>query len=254
MSPFQMAETVAVLIFGACILGIIAAPLLSEAHLSSKSLEIIKDARGIITGLTALTLGLLIANANSSFEDKSNQIKAEAASAIVVDRLLRDFGPKADHARDELKIAVQSEIDRMYDAKMTDADVKKVFSSIRKGKIRAEILKLTPQNDSETWLRSTALSTAQDFLGARWRIFQEMNSGIKWPLVYVAVFWLVAIFFSLGVETPRNVFAISAMFVASLAMAGAMFLMFEMDMPFQGFIRISPAPLEDALHQIAAPA
>ncbi len=250
MSPFEMAMFIASLIFGACLVGNIVAPLLSETHLSAQALVIIKDARSIITGLTALTLGLLIATANSSFEEKSKEVKVEATNAILVDRLLRDYGPQADRAREELRIAVQNEVDRMNEARQPGVDAKQIFGSVRSGNIRSEILKLSPHDDRETWLKTTALAAAQEFVTSRWRIYHEMNSSIKWPLVYVAVFWITAIFFSLGVETPRNIFPISGMLVASIAMAGAMYLMFEMDMPFQGFITVSAAPLESAVQQI----
>ncbi|MGJ0512825.1 hypothetical protein [Methylocystis sp.] len=250
MSPFETALVVAAVIFAACLLGIIVAPRLSEAHLSAKALEIINDARSLVTGLAALTLGLLIATANSSFEEKSKEIKHEATNAILVDRLLRDYGPQADRAREELRIAVQNELDRMNEARRPGVDAKQIFGTVRSGNIRSEILKLSPNNDREAWLKTTALAAAQDFVTSRWRIYHEMNSSIKWPLVYVAVFWIAAIFFSLGIKTPRNIFPVGGMLIASLAMAGAMYLMFEMDMPCQGFITVSAAPLESAVQQI----
>ena len=250
MSPLMLAAIIAVILFGACILGICAAPLMSEAHLSVKTLERIKDARALVVGLTGLTLGLLVAGANTSFEEKTKEIKTQAANVILTDRYLRDFGPSADLAREQLRITVKKIIAQVDDAQVNGAEPKKIFTNIHTGKIRAAILKLTPQGDGEVWLKASALSALHEFSASRWRIHQEMNSSIKWPLVYVVVFWLVAIFFSLGVDTPRNAFAITGMLVSAVAMAGAIFLMLEMDMPFQGYITLSTAPLESAAQLI----
>jgi hypothetical protein len=193
-----------------------------------------------VTGLAALTLGLLIATANSSFEEKSKEIKHEATNAILVDRLLRDYGPQADRAREELRIAVQNELDRMNEARRPGVDAKQIFGTVRSGNIRSEILKLSPNNDREAWLKTTALAAAQDFVTSRWRIYHEMNSSIKWPLVYVAVFWIAAIFFSLGIKTPRNIFPVGGMLIASLAMAGAMYLMLKWTCRFRASSRFPP--------------
>ncbi len=61
------------------------------------------------------------------------------------------------------------------------------------------------------------------------------------------VFWLTIIFASFGLFAPRNATAITAMLVCSLSIAGAIFLILEMDQPFAGLIRISSAPMRDAL-------
>ena len=250
MSPLMLSAIIAAVLFGSCILGIFTAPLMPEAHLSVKTLERIKDARALVVGLTGLTLGLLVAGANSSFEEKAKEIKTQAANVILTDRYLRDFGPSADSAREQLRITVQKIISQVNDAEINGSDPKKIFTNIHTGKIRGAILKLSPQGDGEAWLKSSALSALHEFSASRWRIYQEMNSNIKWPLVYVVVFWLIAIFFSIGVDTPKNVFAASGMFISAVAMAGAIYLMLEMDMPFHGYITLSAAPLESAAQLI----
>jgi len=64
------------------------------------------------------------------------------------------------------------------------------------------------------------------------------------------VFWLTVIFASFGMFAPRNGTVISALFVAALSMAGSIYLIAEMDQPFNGFIKISSAPMHFALAQL----
>jgi hypothetical protein len=46
---------------------------------------------------------------------------------------------------------------------------------------------------------------------------------------------------------PSNVIVITTLFVCALSVAGAIFLILELDQPFEGVIRISSAPLRNAL-------
>ena len=48
----------------------------------------------------------------------------------------------------------------------------------------------------------------------------------------------------------RNGTVIGALFVAALSMAGSIYLIAEMDQPFNGFIKISSAPMYFALEQL----
>ena len=55
------------------------------------------------------------------------------------------------------------------------------------------------------------------------------------------------IFASFGLNAPRNATVIAAFLICSLAIGGAIFLVLEMDSPFEGVLRISPAPMANAL-------
>ena len=57
------------------LLGVAVRPLLSESHLQPDSKDVVKMATGLIGTLAALVLGLLIASANSSFDQKTNQVR-----------------------------------------------------------------------------------------------------------------------------------------------------------------------------------
>jgi hypothetical protein len=46
---------------------------------------------------------------------------------------------------------------------------------------------------------------------------------------------------------PPNATAIIALMLAALSVSGAIFLILELDMPFDGAIQISPRPMHNAL-------
>ena len=67
------------------------------------------------------------------------------------------------------------------------------------------------------------------------------------PFLVVLVFWLTILFISFGLFAPPNATVIATLFVCALSVSGAIFLILELDQPFEGLIRISSAPLRNAL-------
>jgi hypothetical protein len=61
------------------------------------------------------------------------------------------------------------------------------------------------------------------------------------------VLWLGAIFAFFGLFAPRNPTVIAVLFVCALSASSAIFLIEEMNSPFDGWITVSPEPLQQAL-------
>ena len=67
------------------------------------------------------------------------------------------------------------------------------------------------------------------------------------PFLVVLVFWLSMIFTSFGLFAPANSTVVAVLLVCALSVAGAIFLVLELDQPFYGLIRISDQPMRRAL-------
>jgi hypothetical protein len=69
------------------------------------------------------------------------------------------------------------------------------------------------------------------------------------PTIFLGmlIFWLTVLFASLGLLAPRNLTTWSCLFVCAVSMAGAIYLILEMNRPLEGVVQISPAPLRKAL-------
>ena len=70
-------------------------------------------------------------------------------------------------------------------------------------------------------------------------------------MLMVVVCWLFVIFLSFSLLAPPNATASLALLVAALSVSGALFLILELDRPFDGLIRISGQPMHHALSQFA---
>jgi hypothetical protein len=63
----------------------------------------------------------------------------------------------------------------------------------------------------------------------------------------VLVFWFTTIFFSFGLFAPSNATVIAVLLVSGLSIAGAIFLVVDLNRPFEGLLRMPSDPLRDAL-------
>src|SRR5450631_2787675 len=114
MNDLLISLLVFAVIFGGALVGVVVRPFLSEKHLHPESKEVVKMATGLIGTLAALVLGLLIASAKSSFDQKTSQVRQMTATIILLDDLLAQYGPEAAALRDLLRQSVPPLANRIW--------------------------------------------------------------------------------------------------------------------------------------------
>ena len=62
----------------------------------------------------------------------------------------------------------------------------------------------------------------------------------------ILLFWLTIMFTSFGLLAPRNATVITVLLFCALSVAGAVFLILELDRPFHGLITVPADPLRYA--------
>lgn len=218
-----------------------------EQHLSDESKDTVNIGIRLIATMTALVLGLVTASAKSSFDALDTAVKHSAGDVITLDRILADYGPESREAREALYQSVEHRLgmtwpkDPSRAAELEMPDVEGVVGRIRR---------LSPQNDDQRWLQSRALDLGEALLDARWVVLSSVGASVSVPFLAALLFWLTVIFASFGLFAPRNATVIAVLFVCALSVASAVFLILEMDGPFEGLVKISPDPLRYALSQM----
>ena len=251
MTPTVIALIVFACVFGGALLGMVLRLLTPEHHLSQDSQDVIKLGMGLIATMAALVLGLVIATAKSSYDMHRDAVKSSAAKALLLDRVLASYGPETKETRDLLRQILARRLDEIWPedrSRSAGSDGPRTAPTARE--FEARILQLSPQNDGQRWLQSQALQIASDVMETRWLVLGGQGSSIPLPFLVVVVFWLTIIFGSFGLFAPRNATVVAVLFLCALSLAGSIFLILEMDQPFQGLMKISGAPLRYALSQL----
>jgi hypothetical protein len=92
------------------------------------------------------------------------------------------------------------------------------------------------------------LQISGDIAEGRWLLVEQLGqSSVPMPFLVMLVFWLTVIFAGFGLFSPRNATVIAVLLICALSAAGALFLIMESDTPYEGLIKVSSAPLSNAL-------
>jgi hypothetical protein len=238
-------------VVAATLAGLFLHGILPKDHLSDESKDTVKLGMGMVATLAALILGLLIGFATNSFNNMRSEIQRSAANIVLLDRAMANYGAETKEIRDLLRNATRARIASVWaeaefePSKFESADAVAALESIQ-GKIR----ELSPRTDAQRWLQSRALSLSNEIAQTRWLLIAQADSSIPPVLLAVLVFWVAIIFLSFALFAPRNATVLAALLICGLSVSGSIFLLLELNSPFDGAIRISSAPMRDALARL----
>jgi hypothetical protein len=221
---------------------------LPDYQVRDDSRDLVKTASAMIATLVALVIGLLVSSAKSSFDQASEGVTQVGTKVILLDRTLRRYGPEATPIRARMREVVQATVEQLWPS---GGRPKEGMAAVERGTgmydVQDMIERLAPTDEVHGAVRTQALQACNDLLQSRWLAIERAQTALPTPLLVLLIFWLTVLFTSLGLLAPRNPTTASCLFVCAVSMAGALFVLMEMNRPFEGIIQVSPAPLVKAL-------
>ena len=246
MSSWVLALVVFAVILGGSFGGM----LLRLPVLAEDSKDLVRLGTGVIGTISALVLGLLIASAKTSYDTQRSQVRELTANIILLDRVLAEYGPEANAARDALRRSIAPLVDQIWREGSSGVTATTPFEPTATiEEAFHKVQELSPQNDNQRALQARAIQVFADLAHTRLLLFAQTDNPIPKPFLVVLVFWLTIIFASFSLFTRPKV--VAALFIFALSTSGAIFLILELGQPFSGLMRISSAPLRNALAPLA---
>jgi hypothetical protein len=228
-------------IFGASFVATRIRPLLPEPHQSAETKDTVKLAMALVATMTALVLGLLVGSAKGTYDAEKANVATTSAKIVMLDRVLAHYGTEAMPVRMMLRTGVQHLITGLWPS---DEGVAQLDPSAASGDLFYDALQqLTPKDDVQRAMKAQALSGAYELGQIRWLLYEQSTTSISVPLLVGVVLWLMVLFFSFGLFAPPNSTAFLALLVSAMSVSGAIFLILELDQPFNGLIHISSEPM-----------
>jgi hypothetical protein len=251
MGGIGIASLTFVCAFGGAILGNYIRSVIPPAHLSKESQDVMKLGMGLVATMTALLLGLVTASARSSFDSQDAVIRTGAANIVTLDRLLARYGPETKATRVLIRGAVAFRVETTWPGDgSAGSGITKTVGTPAVEEIEDEILQLSPANDTQRWFKAESLKLSEEVLKARWRTLGNQGGSVPNAFLIVVIFWLTVTFVSFGLYAKLNPAVMAVLFIAAVSVAGAVFLILELDGPFDGLIKISSGPMRYALSQL----
>jgi hypothetical protein len=246
MSALAVAAVVFACIVAGALAGIALRGLLPSHHLSDQSRDVVRLCTGLVATMAALVLGLLVASAKGAYDTQRDGLDGIAANLTLLDTVLQQYGPPAEEARAQLRRTVAVAIARLWPEDAAQEPTLGAPETMAGGKLlHAQILGLVPADDTQRALQSQALQIVAE-LGRLLLVAQHESTAISGVFLVILTFWLVVLFASFGLFAPRNATVVAALLISALSVSGAVFLILELDHPFDGLIQVPSAPLRSA--------
>jgi hypothetical protein len=227
-------------------------PHLPAAYRTKETTDLVRLGVGVISTISAVALGLLISSVKGSFDQVNHDVQAFATELIILDRALRLHGtPEAEEARALLTRYTERAIQETWLGSGGAVVVDDRVAGALLDHAEAATVALPP-DPRRPGLTDRIATDIRDVVRRRWALLDESGSAVSPPLVAILVLWLGLTFASFGYNTPRNGLVVAVLLVSAASVAGALFMIIEMDGAFTWLIAVPDAPMRRALAHMQA--
>lgn len=248
MSAIALSSITFACITGGVLFGMLLRATLPDHHLSPDTKDVVRLGTGLIGTIAALVLGLLVGTAKNTYDTQTTLVRQMTANIILLDQILRQYGPDADATRTSLQRGVTILADRLWRENRSDSEKANRFEISAAGEaFYTKLQELAPKDDSQRSLQARAIQLSTDIAQTRLLLFAQTENSIPMPFLAVLIFWLTIIFMSFSLFAKPNPVVVGSLIIFALSAAGAIYLILELSQPFAGLMQISSAPLRNAL-------
>src|SRR5262252_9848859 len=225
---------------------------LPEHQLCDETKSTVTISMAVVATFSALVLGLLISNANTSFSALGGEVTTLSAQILRLDQMLLRYGPETKPARETLRRYAEHKTADMFPDDPADFHLGNPATYELLQRVEDEMLALKPANPRDKWWLEQGMTLASKIGDTRWLLTQQLGQGTPKPFVALLVFWLVLLFASFGLFAPRIFISAVTLTLCALAVAGAVGMILELEKGLGGLVHISAQPMRQAVKELQA--
>jgi len=223
---------------------------LPEHHLTDETKSLVSVSMAVVATISALVLGLLISNANTSFSAVGGEVTALSAQILRLDQIMRRYGQDTDAARETLLQYAERKTADLFPDHPTDVRLDNPLTYELLQQLEDSLLALKPANPRDQWWLGQAMTLAGKIGDTRWLLAQQVGQGTPKAFLALLVFWLTLLFASFGLFAPRNLTSAITLALCAMAVAGAVGMILELEKGFGDLIHVSPQPMRQAVRTL----
>ena len=251
-NPLIIGLVVLAIILAGAFAGVKVRDHLPEHHLTDETRSLVSVSTAVVATVSALVLGLLISNANTSFVRVGGEITTLSAQILRLDQVLHRFGPDAEPARNTLQQYAEQKTADLFPDDPADVQLSNPSTYELLQRLEDFLLVLKPANPRDQWWLGQAMTLAAKIGETRWLLAQQIGQGTPKTFVALLVFWLALLFASFGLFAPHNLTSTVILTLCALAVAGAVGMFLELEQGFGSLVHVSPQPMRQAVKTLQA--
>ncbi|MBV9724084.1 MAG: hypothetical protein JO299_02815 [Gammaproteobacteria bacterium] len=225
-------------------------PRLPDHQRNDRTHDAVKVGVGMVVVLSALVLGLLVASAKNTFDTATRDLRRFSTQIVLLDRTLRAYGPEAASARSLIEHYLERALAGTWPTDQNPAIVEDPQAEQLLYQLQSAILAFMPEDPRKRALSDELKTEVRRLIELRWTLVEEAAESPNIPLLSVLLIWLMLVFASFGYNAPRNGVVTVTFVLCAASIGGALFLVIQMSQPFDGLIKVSPAPLQNTLAHV----
>lgn len=251
MQEFLVALAVFVLLVTAAIGSLVVCSRLPAHHRSEETHSVIKIAATVFVLMASILLGLLVNSVRNTFETADRTLHTFATEIILLDRALRQYGPETAEARRKLGDYTREAIEGTWPAEGAPIIADAKAGALLDG-VATQLRAIVPPDAAHAGILSRIDQKLQRVVELRWQLIGASRSTVYTPLFIMLVAWLMLIFASVGFNAPFNPVVVFTTVLAAFVISASLYILMDLDLPYEGPVRISPKPLQQALQMITS--
>jgi hypothetical protein len=202
---------------------------LPKHHLTDETKGLVSVSMAVVATVSALVLGLLISNANTSFSALAGEVTTLSAQILRLDQMLRRYGRDTDPARETLRQYAERKTSDLFPDDPADVRLGNPSTYELLQRLEDSLLDFKPANPRDQWWLGQAMTLAAKIGDTRWLLAQQVGQGTPKAFVALLIFWLTLLFASFGLFAPPNLTSAVTLTLCALAVAGAVGMILELE-------------------------
>ena len=246
MNPFVRTVIFALLTFASGLLGFFLQWLLPVQYVADTK-GVVGSIIGLVTLLLALVLGLLVWSSYGVYANQNTELQSLGPLILKLDFALEQYGPEASRGRDLLRAAVERARDRFWGR--AGANSASPYAQLRADlhEITSFFAGLEPATDQQKQIITTAMPDFMEVVERTVLMTRQLANPAPNLLLYVVIGWSALLFMSYGLLGAFNALGVAVAALGSIAVASAIFMIFELSQPYSGMFRISPVGVDNLI-------
>ena len=211
-----------------------------DHNLTDETKGVVSVSMAVVATISALVLGLLLSNANNSFNAVQGQVTSISAQILRLDQLLRRYGPETKLAREKLLQYAEQKRNDLFPTNLADFHLGDESTYKLLQEFEELVLAIKPSNPRDQWWLAQSTTLASKIGDARFLLAQQIGQGTPKAVLLLLVFWLTLLFGSFTLFAPSNALSTATLTLCALAIAGAIGMILELERGFGAMVHVSP--------------
>ncbi|MBV9537983.1 MAG: hypothetical protein JOY70_03500 [Acidisphaera sp.] len=234
-------------------------------HQGRETFEMMALTIGMLVTFAALVLGLVTNAAKARYDGAAHERQQYALVLTALDQCLRDVGPAGDAARADMRSYVAAVIASTWPAEKPPSGVTypntkdmpllgatPVLAGLM-NRIGQQVDGLAASTPAQSHVADRCRSVYDQVQTARRAVIEDVRGGLSAPFYRMLVFWLIVIFASFGLISPRHSLSMITIVLCAFSLSTALFVVVDLDRPYGGVFAISSSTMREALAAMMRP-